>query len=1230
MQISDTVLYPAAGMLVMAIEAVQQQTARTDRTVMGYQLEQADFLNPIIVPEAWEDRIETQVHLQPARKKENSFDVSIFSYSSGSGQWSECFHARITVEYQGEAEEGHKNVADKTARAREAEAQKRCKLPLDTEVFYRDASDHGLQYGDWFQLLREIRWDGRRTAVAQVDMSRERYRSESLVHPALLDTAFHVLRASAGQQPAANVPVRLEKAWFSATGWQQPGIGELKWLAASHRNKPGHLGEEGTLQALAADGTVLCTIKTAMTAPVSRTADAEKQDKDKKLLYSMEWKPQLSLLSPQQLAGVCHAHFSPRDETAIVSHHAKLCAALDLAAVRTLKHMDRSKIPNNHLLRHVDWMEHHVATLPAARRQEGETINEADLETRLREVEEVLPAWKLYTACARQLGSILAGEADPLQVVFESELANVFYANLFLNLCADGRLAAFLEVASHENPAMRILEVGAGTGGMTGHVLNALQAREVRTGAPSFAEYRYTDISPVFFERARNRWPDLHRQGRMTFQALDLDRPVETQGLEPGSYDMIIAASVLHATPYLEATLRNVRTALKPGGRLVLVEVINPADVATNFMAGLVPGWWVAREEWRPHSAAITEPMWDKLLRANGFSGNDVLLRDYESEECHIMSVIVSTAREPAKLLNGVSESKPGRRVVLVVDETPSDQQMQLAGLVGGLLGPGWQTPTVCPFTQDELSHTLTGLTDDDVVICLVEVRNRPLLASLTEQSYACLQQLIKGAPRLLWATAPSAADDPLAAHYGVVQGFLRSIRAEQSSSRLVSVAIEDCGDDATCADSIVRAFRATFKPSPSGVASNEVEYVVRDDLLMTGRAVENVDGNKALRSFLQPQIRKLAWADAPALQLSMHSSGNDEFLSLVQDATHNPEAEIGPDEVEVEAKAWSLNQNILDNVAASRISDDDSIEADDRMPQSGTGCAGIITRVGRNVDNSLLRPGDRVCMLLPPGQDMRKYMRAHHSAVTKLPPAGNVSFEVGAASLVPAMTAYHALINVARFKPGMSVLIHHAAGGATGQMVVRIARAHGASRILATVSSPGEKQLLVDTLSLPAEDIFDSRPATALASKVRAATQGAGVDIVFNNALLDDDELLASCECLARGGCFVEAGRANLESGTALPMSVFAKNITLTAAHLSDLSRDSLAGFAARVMDLLDEGSRQPPQPLRVFDVSQANEAVKLVRTAEVSGESVVIRPRDQDMVSVSPFSESRSPHGR
>jgi NADPH:quinone reductase-like Zn-dependent oxidoreductase/SAM-dependent methyltransferase len=1219
------------------MEAVQQHTARADRTVIGYQFEQADFLNPIIVPEMWEDRTETQVHLLPVKKHNHekgeptSFDATIFSYPR-SGQWTECFRARITVEYENQEE--HKQAANEAVRGLYTQAEGLCRLPVDSQVFYRDAADNQLQYGRGFQLLHDIRWDGSRTAVAQIEVSRKNNRSSSMVHPAMLDTAFHVLRVSAGQQPAANVPVRLEKAWFSAAGWKYPGNSSIRWLSTSNRaardgvDKPGYIGEDGTLHALAADGTVLCTIQKAVTAAVSKSTDtdAAKQDnKGKKLLYSIEWKPQLSLLEPQQLARVCRTDVFPREETLVVDNHANLCAALDLVAVRTLKHMDRSKIPENHLQRHVGWMEHHVAKLSSARRQEGESISDADLETRLLQVEAALPAWKLYTACARQLGSILVGDVDALQVVFESDLANIFYADLFQNLCADGRLATLLDLASHENPAMRILEVGAGTGGMTGHVLNALQAREARTGAPSFTEYTYTDISPVFFERAKGRWPHLHEQGRMTIKALDLDRSVDSQGFEAGSYDMVIAASVLHATPYLEAAIRNVRTALKPGGRLVLVEVINPADVATNFMAGLVPGWWVAREEWRPHSAAVTEPMWDKLLRANGFSGNDVLLRDYKSEACHIMSVIVSTAQEADKVHDLPASPQPSRRPVLVVDEIASDQQTQLAGLVGSMLGPDWQTPTICPFSAEALPGALAGLAKDDAVICLVEVHNKPLLANVSEASYECLQLLVKHAPRLLWTTAPSTGDDPQAAHYGVAQGFLRSIRAEQADRRLVNVAIEKGNDIALCAEFITRAFRTAFEPSSSGVLSKEVEYMVRDGLLATGRAVANVDGNEALRSLLQPQLRQVVWAEAPAVQLSEGTHGGaleSESLSFVQDVTHDLKTDIDPEEVEIEAKAWSLSQDDV-NIALGRALDDD-LETGESLLGPSSGCAGVVTRVGRNCDQSL-QPGDRVCMLTAPGC-MRKYPRAHQMAVARLHPDDKLSFEAGAASLVPGITAYYALVEVARLREGMSVLIHHATGG-MAQMAVRIARMLGVSRIFATASSPDEKQLLVNSLGIPAESIFPSRPS-AFTHGVKQATQGAGVDVVLNT-LVGDEALLASCECLARGGRFVEVGRANIAAGTALPMSIFTKNINLSAVHATGLSREVSGKLARRIMLLLGEERIHPPQPLRLFDVSRVNEAFKNVQNGETASDCIVVRPRDQDVVSVSLLSSPISVFG-
>ena len=115
---------------------------------------------------------------------------------------------------------------------------------------------------------------------------------------------------------------------------------------------------------------------------------------------------------------------------------------------------------------------------------------------------------------------------------------------------------------------MRILKIGAGTGSAIVQVLNAL-TNEV-WAAPRFFSLDYTDISAGFFERANEkleRW-----NGLIDYRRLDIEQNSVEQGFEPGSYDLVIASEVLHATPRMESTMKNVQTLLKPGSKLVIIE----------------------------------------------------------------------------------------------------------------------------------------------------------------------------------------------------------------------------------------------------------------------------------------------------------------------------------------------------------------------------------------------------------------------------------------------------------------------------------------------------------------------------------------------------------------------------------------------------------------------------------------------------------------------------------
>src|SRR4029077_12971911 len=109
--------------------------------------------------------------------------------------------------------------------------------------------------------------------------------------------------------------------------------------------------------------------------------------------------------------------------------------------------------------------------------------------------------------------------------------------------------------------SLKILEVGAGTGGATSHILPKLDAAR--------ASYTFTDVSPLFLERVRAKFSG---HPSLATKVLDVGKDPAAQGFEPASFDLIVAANVLHATPRLDRTVRHLVDLLAPGGALLLVE----------------------------------------------------------------------------------------------------------------------------------------------------------------------------------------------------------------------------------------------------------------------------------------------------------------------------------------------------------------------------------------------------------------------------------------------------------------------------------------------------------------------------------------------------------------------------------------------------------------------------------------------------------------------------------
>jgi acyl carrier protein len=179
-----------------------------------------------------------------------------------------------------------------------------------------------------------------------------------------------------------------------------------------------------------------------------------------------------------------------------------------------------------------------------------------------------------------------------------------------------------------------VLEVGAGTGGTTAKVLPALKA------SPGRITYDYTDVSMAFTNYGRQHFADCPFA---RFKTLNIENDPASQGFEVGSYDVVIAANVLHATADIRRTLRHVKQLLKANGWLVLYEVTAKQDVMT-LTFGLLDGWWLFEDasERLPGSPLLSAEMWSSLLAQEGFRCPTVYGRKVAGGEDTFQAVIVA------------------------------------------------------------------------------------------------------------------------------------------------------------------------------------------------------------------------------------------------------------------------------------------------------------------------------------------------------------------------------------------------------------------------------------------------------------------------------------------------------------------------------------------------------------------------------------------------------------
>ncbi|TGJ78623.1 hypothetical protein E0Z10_g10141 [Xylaria hypoxylon] len=1162
-------VFPGAGALVMAIEAVKQQVP-SNLQVSSYLIKQARFLNPIVVDQN-DNLTETILYLWPSQEASTkdalSYQVKICANRDGS-RWLECFTAHLQVEVDQdncEVDRG-KELHFEAARFSEKhnEARAACDKSVSQQAFYEFTQEIGIQYLKSFQLLHEIVWDRQMRAMASVRTPLQtRGSPTSLLHPTVLDAYLQLtlvpISDGISSKIDARVPSHLRNAWISAKGWDAVSAE----VSVTAREIPGAGNHANDIHVISNEGRPLCVIEDLVLKKITAKRETSGK-KGSKLLYGIDWKPQLSLLSPQQLRQWCHRESSPVDEPTLESFLNNMESALIISLRQALRRISdedlRSTSP--HIKRY----------LSAVQRYTTEQFD--SLDTQLDELDQLLsqceqqrPDHGVTIAAARNLRELITRERDPLEVFFKDGLAERFYDSMTDDVFKPD-VKRFLDLASHEKPNLRLLEVGAGTGSMTKRVLATLLELEARDGAAKFQDYTYTDISTAFFQAAQDRFHD--SKSRIIYRKLDLEFDPIGQGYEEGAYDIILAGSVLHATVDLTATLRKVRRLLKPQGHLMFIET-HPSVGWVNIVWGLLPGWWLSKEDWRVHSPLASEQKWDELLRETGFTGNNVVVRDSEGTSSHVWSLVISTAARESPIASTTLGS--GHDIIVIVDPKSQIQQLIAEILVNQ------QSGSIKCLSEAHCMKWEPSM----ILVSLLEV-GTPFLADISKEGFDQLQQVVSGPQRVLWVTLTGISDTNFP-KFQLATGFFRTLQSESPSKRFVTLAIESC--DTTSPDSVaVHVSQILMTPLQDDI---ETDYVVRDGLLNTGRLLRSPSTGEKLDSLVSPKLREEPWQSGSGIKLEIGTPGILDTLRFVED----PESDHGIlalEEVEIELKTWPVSFRDL-MISLGQLEGEDGL--------LGLECAGIVTRVGSRCSNR--EPGDPV-ILIQPGS-ARSHPRAHWKATVKIP--NSLSLEDAVSVINPAMAAYHSLVDLARIKKGEKVLIHSAAGS-TGQMAILIANWIGAE-VFATVGYDYKKDFLVREFNVAEDHIFYSRDLS-FAKGIMRMTHGLGVNVILNS--LSGQALQSTWECIAPYGRFVEMGKTDIQMNTLLPMGQFRKNVSffaLDVQHISQTDLDLTQSLLTSVVDMLTSGIIKPPIPTRVFPPRQIEEAFRTVQSGKHTGRVMV-----------------------
>ena len=1092
----------------------------------------------------------------------------------------------------------------------------------DSTSFYQQVAEQSIVYGESFQGVRRL-WRSEGEALGEVQLVDGLFDKPYQWHPALLDASLQVLIAALPVLEATYVPVRCQRFTF----WKRPSRDIFSHVQV--RFEQGQETVSADLRLMAPDGQVIASIIGFQLKKVRHHVGAVRELPRAwhDWLYKVAWQPQAvyglatqTLLSPQVIGRQLASYLSNSRSKEFASYQEELFQldrwsvtlivqafqqlgfsfeaeqrftttqlATRLAVVPSLRRLLARLLAILAQERWLQWQDPYwmVMQRPSGEGQEEPTCQQAKAER------------TLLARCGSKLMAVLRGALDPVQLLFPNgDLSTTMAiyehsptAQQMNTLMQQALLSALDQLPADRG--VRVLEIGAGTGGTSAYLLPHLP--------PERTEYVFTDISPLFINRAQEKfkaYPFVH------YQVLNIEQAPSEQGFFSHRYDLVVAANVLHATQDLRKTLQHVYQLLAPGGMLLLLEETERKHWI-DLTFGLTEGWWRFTDfDLRPDYPLLPADKWTKLLEQVGFSfvsttspavssqavivaqrdnktpsRNWLILADHGGVGEQLAEMLAQIGENPILAFCGERYEQIGERAYQL-NLTSTDDYQRLLNLFPTLYGVIHLWSLDAPAAQNSQDLQQANQLGCRSTLYLVQ--------KLIE---------ISPAPRLWLVTrgAQAVGDAPKGELTGVTQAALwgmgKVIALEHPELNCVRVDL----DPGATENNDIKDAQILWEEIQSETEEGQVAWRERTRYVARlTRAKQPLEAAPEAADALlsEPERRavpaRLLEPERLSYQLAIRSRGTLEHL--VRKPIRRREPRVG--EVEIRVRATGLNfLDVLDVLGLLPF---------ERQNELGGECTGQIVAIGDGVEG--FEVGDAV-MALALGS-FSQYITLNADLVIPIPES--LSFEEACTIPVNFSTAYHALHQVAHISAGERVLIHAATGG-TGMAAVQLAQRAGAE-VFAT-ASPSKWPVLA---KMGVKHIYNSRNLE-FASQILRDTKGEGVDLVLNS-LTGKGFIAKSVSVLSEKGRFIELAKRDIWGSNQVSELRSDVSYFLIDLRQKMLNEPAWVQMTLRHIIKLFEQQSLKPLPQKIFPISDVVNGFRYMQQAKHTGKIVITYPADKE----------------